>query len=73
VIGLVQHEHEAAARDHKVWGVPTFVVGQEAAFVRLMDRPQGDAALATRSIERVLDLLGGWPELNEFKHTSIPR
>jgi hypothetical protein len=73
VIGLVQQEHEAAARDHQVWGVPTFVVGQEAAFVRLMDRPQGDGALATRSIERVLDLLGGWPELNEFKHTSIPR
>jgi hypothetical protein len=73
VIGLVQQEHEAAARDHQVWGVPTFVVGQEAAFVRLMDRPQGDGARATRSIERVLDLLGGWPELNEFKHTSIPR
>jgi hypothetical protein len=73
VIGLVQQEHEAAARDHQVWGVPTFVVGQEAAFVRLMDRPQGVGARATRSIERVLDLLGGWPELNEFKHTSIPR
>ena len=24
-------------------------------------------------IERTLDLLDGWPELNEFKHTSIPR
>lgn len=68
----VQAEHEAAARAHSVWGVPTFIVGGQATFVRLMDRPQGDVALATRTIERVLDLLE-WPELNEFKHTSIPR
>ena len=33
----------------------------------------GDAALATKTIERVVDLVGGFPELNEFKHTSIPR
>lgn len=68
----VRAEHERAVRDHSVWGVPTFVVGDQATFVRLMDRPQGDVALATRTIERVLDLLE-WPELNEFKHTSIPR
>ena len=68
----VRHEHEQAARVHRVWGVPTFIVGEQASFVRLMDRPAGDAALAQRSIERVLDLLA-WPELNEFKHTSIPR
>jgi hypothetical protein len=42
-------------------------------FVRVMDRPGEDAAQATRTIERTLDLLTGWPELNEFKHTSIPR
>jgi hypothetical protein len=24
-------------------------------------------------VERVVGLLGGWPDLNEFKHTSIPR
>ncbi len=42
-------------------------------FVRLMDRPEGDGELATTTVDRVLDLLTGWPELNEFKHTSIPR
>jgi hypothetical protein len=73
VIERVQAEHEAAAKEHHVWGVPTFIVDGSAAFVRLMDRPAGDVALATRSIERVLDLAGGWPELNELKHTSIPR
>ena len=37
-----------------------------------MHRPEGDGAAATRTIERVLDLLD-WPELNEFKHPRLPR
>jgi hypothetical protein len=71
----VRAEHEAAVEHHKVWGVPTFISGNEAVFVRLMDRsPEGaDAAASRHSIERVLDLLDGWPNLNEFKHTSINR
>ncbi|WP_268904181.1 hypothetical protein [Candidatus Frankia alpina] len=32
-----------------------------------------EAAPSVRAVERVVDLLTGWPELNEFKHTSIPR
>jgi hypothetical protein len=55
-----------------VWGVPTFVVDGRSAFVRLMDRPEGDTEVGRRSVERVLDLLA-WPELNEFKHTTIAR
>jgi predicted DsbA family dithiol-disulfide isomerase len=70
---VVRHEHEAAVRDHAVWGVPTFIVGDQAAFVRLMDRPDGDAARGRQSIERIIDLLTDAPTLNEFKHTSIPR
>lgn len=69
----VRNEHTAAADDHDVWGVPTFVQGDEAVFVRLMTRPRGDAELARRTIDRVVDLLGGFPELNEFKHTSLKR
>jgi hypothetical protein len=68
----VREEHTAYASAHGVWGVPTFVHDDQAVFVRLMNRPQGDAELATATIERVIDLLA-WPELNEFKHTSIPR
>lgn len=71
-IVTVQQEHERAANDHKVWGVPTYILGDAAAFVRVMSRPRGDAPEATRTIERILDLLE-WPELNEFKHTSIAR
>ena len=68
----VKEEHTAAAEQAQVWGVPTFVQDGQAVFVRLMNRPEGDGALATTTVERVLDLLP-WPELNEYKHTSIPR
>lgn len=71
----VQAEHEAFVETHNVWGVPTFISGDRAVFVRLMDRSKdgSDPERSMRTIERVLDLLEGWPELNEFKHTSIPR
>jgi len=66
-------EHERSVADHHVFGVPTFIAGNQAVFVRFMHRPQGDAELARTTIERALDLVTGWPDLNEFKHTSIPR
>jgi len=72
-IAAVQAAHEAAVKDHQVWGVPTFIQGDQAVFVRFMDRPGDDADRAIRTIDRTLDLLEGWPDLNEFKHTSIPR
>ncbi len=68
----VRVEHQQAAKEHDVWGVPTFIVGDQAAFVRFMNRPDGDAELARQTIERTVALLA-WPELNEFKHTSIAR
>jgi hypothetical protein len=69
----VRLEHTAAAEDYEVWGVPTFMQGEGAVFVRLMDRPRGDAELGRRTIERVVGLLTEFPELNEFKHTSLKR
>jgi protein-disulfide isomerase-like protein with CxxC motif len=69
----VRKEHEAAVAEHEVFGVPTFISGGEAAFVRLMRGAGGDAALARRTVERIVDLLVGWPELNEFKHTAVDR
>jgi hypothetical protein len=65
--------HEAAVAEHDVFGVPTFIASGQAAFVRIMTRPGADSALATETIERVLDLLVDHPDINEFKHTSIPR
>jgi 2-hydroxychromene-2-carboxylate isomerase len=71
-LATVEKEHTAFVESHNVWGVPTFIVGDAAVFVRLMQLPDGDAALATATIERILDQID-WPILNEFKHTSIPR
>jgi hypothetical protein len=72
-LATFRKEHEAAAANHHVWGVPTFIADGRSVFIRLMHRPQGDSKLARETIDRVVDLVVGWPELNEFKHTSIPR
>lgn len=74
-LNRVRAEHERYAESHNVWGVPTFVAGNQSAFVRLMDRskPGSDPASSITTIERTVDLLIAWSELNEFKHTSIPR
>lgn len=71
----IQQEHEAAVESHNVWGVPTFVGDDQAVFVRLMDRaPVGaEPATSIQAVERVVTLVTDWPNLNEFKHTSIPR
>jgi predicted DsbA family dithiol-disulfide isomerase len=65
--------HERLESDLRVFGVPTFVVGDRAVFVRLMTRPEGDGEAARRTIDRVLDLFDDFPELNEFKTTKVAR
>ena len=49
-----------------MFGVPTYIEGEEAVFVRFMERGRVD------DLERALDLLQ-WTRLNEFKRTRIPR
>jgi hypothetical protein len=72
-LATFRREHEEMAERHAVFGVPTFIAGEEAVFVRLMDRPGEDTQAARRTVERVVDLLTGWTDLNEFKRTRIPR
>ncbi len=74
-LARVRAEHEQFAESHSVWGVPTFIAGAEAVFVRLMNRaPLGaDPAVSLKTVERVVDLLSGSTDLNEFKRTTIPR
>jgi len=65
-------DHNWAVDEHRVFGVPTFVSDERAVFVRLMRRaPDGEAARA--SLDRLLDMIGSWTDLNEFKATRIPR
>jgi hypothetical protein len=72
-IDQIKQAYEESVAKWSVFGVPTFVVGDRAVFVRLMSRPQGDAALARRSIENVVQLIDDQPDLNEFKYTTLER
>ncbi len=67
----LRRAHERAVSESEVFGVPTFIVDDRAVFVRLMSRPQGDAGLARRTIDGVLDLFDTMPDLNEFKYTTL--
>ena len=46
--------------------MPTFIEGDEAVFIRFMERGRVD------DLERALELLQ-WSRLNEFKRTRIAR
>jgi DSBA-like thioredoxin domain len=67
-----RREHEGSVAEHGVFGVPTLIVYGRAVFVRLMGGPDGEPSAARRTVEALLDLALGWPELNEFKHTTVP-
>ena len=62
----VMAEHSEAVDRHAVFGVPTIIEGDEAVFVRLMERGNVD------DFAHALDLVGS-TRLNEFKRTKIPR
>jgi hypothetical protein len=69
----LRDEHTRWVTDYSAFGVPTFVVDDRSVFIRLMSHSGGDGARATGVVERALDLITGWPDLNEFKHTTLPR
>ena len=72
-LDVLKAEHTESVHDLQAFGVPTFITPDAAVFVRLMHRPAGDGELGRTTIERVLDIMAGFPELNEFKHTKILR
>lgn len=63
--------HEELSRS-SVFGVPTFLLGDAAVFVRYMTSAGDDDAASVGVIDSILALISGQPELNEFKYTSIP-
>lgn len=65
-LATLAREHTEMVDRYGVFGVPTFVEGDEAVFIRFMQRGDVDDLL------RALDLLQ-WSDLNEFKRTRIPR
>ena len=65
-LDTLARSHTDAVKRHEMFGVPTFALDDRAAFVRFMDRAN------PQDVDRVLDLLE-WTDLNEFKHTTVPR
>lgn len=59
-------EHTEAVERWSVFGVPTYCEGEEAVFIRFMERGRADDLL------RAFELLE-WTRLNEFKRTTIAR
>jgi hypothetical protein len=59
-------EHTESTDRWGVFGVPTFCEGEEATFIRFMDRGRTD------DLARAVDLLA-WSRFNEFKRTRVPR
>jgi hypothetical protein len=62
----LEAEHTEAVDRWAVFGVPTIIEGDEAVFVRMMERGNVD------DLAEALDLVGH-TRLNEFKRTKIPR
>jgi hypothetical protein len=59
-------EHSEQVDRFNAFGVPTFIEGDQAVFIRFMERNRVD------DLERALELLD-WTRFNEFKRTQIPR
>jgi hypothetical protein len=55
----------------EAFGVPNFVVGNDATFVRYMSPPTDDPKASIALIESLVTLMTRQPELNEFKHTRL--
>jgi hypothetical protein len=71
--------HDVIAASHKefdrfeAFGVPTFVVNDDATFVRYMSEPGDDPAASVELITSLLAMMTNRADLNEFKHTQLPR
>ena len=59
-------EHTESVDRWAVFGVPTFCEGEEATFIRFMERGRTD------DLARAVELLE-WSRFNEFKRTRVPR
>lgn len=60
-----------AMQSYEAFGVPTFVVGDDATFVRYMTPPSDDGLASAAIIDSLVTLMAHQPALNEFKHTRV--
>lgn len=67
-----RRQHESSVERYNTFGVPTIFVEDKAAFVRLLATPD-DATKSIDYIEHLVGLIADESEINELKHTTIPR
>ena len=60
-----------AMASYEAFGVPTFVVGSDATFVRYMTPPSDDDTASVDLITSLVAMIAHQPDLNEFKHTRV--
>ena len=60
-------------QDQQVFGVPTFFVGDDAVFIRYMDRATSDGQASIAIISELVNMIARRRAINEFKHTMIAR
>ena len=76
---LTRRPHQVIGENFKrferveAFGVPTFVVDNDATFVRYMTPPSEDPKESIALIESLLSLMTAQSALNEFKHTRLPQ
>ncbi len=73
VTAQLADEHARAVDHFRVWGVPTLIGAQRSVFIRVLDRPEGDAQRARERVNELLALLDDVPQLHEFKQTELSR
>ena len=66
-------ENYMAMQSYEAFGVPTFVVGPDAIFLRYMEPPRGDGLASVKLIDSLLESMMLQPALNEFKRTRVPQ
>ena len=59
--------------EQQVFGVPTFFVGNDAVFIRYMDRTTSDGQASIAIISELVNMIATRRAINEFKHTTIAR
>ena len=62
----LRSEHSWLVDEFGVFGVPTFIAGDEAVFVRMMERHR------VEDLAKIVEMLE-WSNLNEFKRTRVRR
>ncbi len=73
VVKSYAESHIELVEKYEVFGVPTIVLADSAVFVRLMERTIKPSQKAVEKLEYIIGMVEGHPDINEIKHTIVPK